>query len=194
MSGWTEEREQTLRDMVRDGKPRSAIAAALGVTRNAIIGKVHRLGLSVPKQEMPPSRRMSGAAQRAMMVRVADRKRQKAKRAEAAEAAKVKPDGCDKLLAERDRMLGTVRELESMVDGLNMAIKTLEDDEPAGEPITLLELGHGDCRWPVGEVDGPDTLFCGARSELGTPYCEHHNALARGKQPQGRTTPARRGA
>ena len=47
MSSWTDSRVATLRQMWGDGHSASQIAAALGgVTRNAVIGKVHRLGLS----------------------------------------------------------------------------------------------------------------------------------------------------
>jgi len=42
---WTDERIETLARLWRDGASASAIARRLGVTRNAVIGKVHRLGL-----------------------------------------------------------------------------------------------------------------------------------------------------
>ena len=44
---WTDERVETLKKMWADGQSASQIAKELGgVTRNAVIGKVHRLGLS----------------------------------------------------------------------------------------------------------------------------------------------------
>src|SRR5262245_21598308 len=44
---WTDERVELLRKLWQDGLSASQIAAELGgVTRNAVIGKVHRLGLS----------------------------------------------------------------------------------------------------------------------------------------------------
>ncbi|TMJ76370.1 MAG: GcrA cell cycle regulator, partial [Alphaproteobacteria bacterium] len=44
---WTDERVETLKRLWAEGLSASQIAAALGgVTRNAVIGKVHRLGLS----------------------------------------------------------------------------------------------------------------------------------------------------
>ena len=44
---WTDERVETLKRMWNDGQSASQIAKELGgVTRNAVIGKVHRLGLS----------------------------------------------------------------------------------------------------------------------------------------------------
>ncbi|MGB6229459.1 MAG: GcrA family cell cycle regulator, partial [Litorimonas sp.] len=47
MSSWTEDRVETLSKLWADGLSASQIAKQLGgVTRNAVIGKVHRLGLS----------------------------------------------------------------------------------------------------------------------------------------------------
>ncbi len=44
---WTDDRVDTLKKLWNDGESASAIAAAIGeVTRNAVIGKVHRLGLA----------------------------------------------------------------------------------------------------------------------------------------------------
>src|SRR5271165_7200470 len=42
---WDDERVNMLSHMVEDGASSSHAAAQLGITRNAVIGKVHRLGL-----------------------------------------------------------------------------------------------------------------------------------------------------
>ncbi|MEO8811367.1 MAG: GcrA family cell cycle regulator [Caulobacteraceae bacterium] len=55
--GWTDERVETLRKLWLDGQSASQIAKALGgVTRNAVIGKVHRLGLSGRAAPSQPAR------------------------------------------------------------------------------------------------------------------------------------------
>ena len=53
---WTDERVELLRQMWLDGKSASQISAALGggLTRNAVIGKVHRLGLA-GRAKAPPA-------------------------------------------------------------------------------------------------------------------------------------------
>jgi len=43
---WTEERTETLRTLRSDGHSAREISRALGITRNAVMGKIHRLGLS----------------------------------------------------------------------------------------------------------------------------------------------------
>lgn len=46
---------------------------------------------------------------------------------------------------------------------------------PGSRPIPLEAAGPHTCRWPIGENP---TLFCGAHSRDGKPYCDRHNALA----------------
>jgi GcrA cell cycle regulator len=59
-SPWTAERIEQLRHCVVTGLTCSEIAAEIGVSRNAVIGKIHRLGLSTgrpagaPAQSCPP--------------------------------------------------------------------------------------------------------------------------------------------
>jgi GcrA cell cycle regulator len=57
---WTRERVEQLRNFVKAGMTCSEIAGEIGVTRNAVIGKIHRLGLApgrtaaAPARERPP--------------------------------------------------------------------------------------------------------------------------------------------
>ena len=51
--GWTEERLKTLKNLWDEGLSISQIGEKLGVTRNAVAGKAHRLGL--PKRQSPIS-------------------------------------------------------------------------------------------------------------------------------------------
>lgn len=52
--------------------------------------------------------------------------------------------------------------------------------------LTLLELGHSSCRWPVGEFEPGTFLFCGDAALTGKPYCSCHTALAYETQAQRR--------
>jgi len=61
--GWTEERVATLRKLWAEGLSASQIAKQLGgVTRNAVIGKVHRLGLAGRATPSRPAKRPVRAA------------------------------------------------------------------------------------------------------------------------------------
>lgn len=53
---WTDDAVETLTRLWRQGDLSAAmIARRLGVTRNAVLGKIHRLGLSQPRRPRPPA-------------------------------------------------------------------------------------------------------------------------------------------
>jgi hypothetical protein len=59
-------------------------------------------------------------------------------------------------------------------------------EPPRAEPeiftmrrLTLLELGPGTCRWPVG--DAPPYLFCGNPTDPDRVYCPVHHIVAHGR-------------
>ena len=73
--GWTDERVELLKKLWADGLSASQIAAELGgITRNAVIGKVHRLGLSgrakSPSSSAPRPRKARSSGH---MMRVPER-------------------------------------------------------------------------------------------------------------------------
>lgn len=76
--GWTDERVELLKKLWQDGLSASQIAKQLGgVTRNAVIGKVHRLGLSGRAAPSKPQRTVFKAprpARPAAMVVTAPRR------------------------------------------------------------------------------------------------------------------------
>lgn len=70
--GWTDERVELLKKLWQDGLSASQIAKQLGgVTRNAVIGKVHRLGLSGRATPSKPARTVFKAPRPARPVSVA---------------------------------------------------------------------------------------------------------------------------
>lgn len=150
--GWTEERIERLRAMVKDGLSGRQIATALGVTRNAVIGKASRLKLGLHgkgvREPAPKSPNRGNATAGSILRRLAARKEQ-----EARSESKVMP------------RLPTYR--ASAVD------------EPGVDCTYLLGLNSHTCRWPVGAVTGAGQLFCGARRAEGSSYCAEHKARSR---------------
>jgi GcrA cell cycle regulator len=73
---WTAERIEQLRNFVVSGLTCSQIAAEIGVTRNAVIGKIHRLGLSparpagVPARSCPPRVRRPRVSPHSRLLRL----------------------------------------------------------------------------------------------------------------------------
>ena len=158
---WTNERVELLRKLWLDGLSASRIAAELagGVTRNAVIGKVHRLGLSgrVKPQSSPASQRHrdakpAGAARPGMPQR-----------------AVAMPMRGNTALAIQDRPTPAPLVRRSYDDNVvNMT-----------ENVTIMELRESMCRWPVGDPSSAEFRYCGAKAPIGEgPYCKHHSRMA----------------
>jgi GcrA cell cycle regulator len=153
---WTDERVELLKKLWTDGLSASQIAAELGnVTRNAVIGKVHRLGLS-------------GRAKDVKAIPAASRPR-KITRAPSAPAPITPQPLSNVVLAPIP--------LQAERDMPDIAV----DDEvavPMSERVTIMDLRESMCRWPMGDPTKPEFRFCGARSITGLPYCTHHARIA----------------
>lgn len=141
---WTSERVELLTKLWNDGATCSEIAAALDgiVSRNAVIGKVTRLGL--PKRK-DTSAFYTPKPKRPRAERTIRRNGSGFVRAESVEADDAPPD------------VASVTELES------------SPLPPGFQCIALIDLGTGHCRYPR-DVDG-QTKFCGKPQIDGSAYC-----------------------
>jgi GcrA cell cycle regulator len=163
---WPVEREELLIRMWEvDGMSASQCAAALGggLTRNAIIGKVHRLKLARRGKSSIAARSRSGGNGAAGKYRGAVTA---ARRARAAKAAPPKPD----------RIKLPPPEVFTP-DASDLAVGAW-NAVPGTIPVTLELLARDGCRWPIGE-DSP-FLFCGCKAASGSSYCATHRHRSQG--------------
>ena len=158
---WTEERIDTLKRLWAEGLSASQIANRLGgVTRNAVIGKAHRLGLSgrattSRKKPQRPRRRL-------------------AKNAAPREVRPSNPKGGKVTLAPCP-----AEAIEIMPDPAPVVpISLPEDLQPPTERHTILTLTDSMCRWPIGDPGEEGFHFCGRYAPPGQPYCEECAKLA----------------
>ncbi|WP_040489429.1 GcrA family cell cycle regulator [Fulvimarina pelagi] len=183
---WTDERVSTLKQLWTEGLSASQIADKLGgVTRNAVIGKVHRLKLesrgktampaeAAPVEAEPVGTPVETVAQPQMEVReetvVAGRF------AAAATAASSAPRpqsfGATALKLEPDEEEDYEAALETRTDAKTGEVV------PIARKLTLVQLTERTCKWPVGDPMHDDFHFCGNSSRDSSPYCEFHAKLA----------------
>jgi GcrA cell cycle regulator len=147
-----------LKKLWNDGLSASQIAAQLagGVTRNAVIGKVHRLGLSGrattsrsssprprrPRQPSHPSRSTSMPT---------------------AGNTALKPQAFTRPVQEAEPEPVPIRLV----------------DQPSGNGrVTVLKLSDKTCRWPIGDPGSEEFCFCGHTPKNGVPYCDYHARVA----------------
>jgi GcrA cell cycle regulator len=164
---WPPEHVARLLELWPKGMSCSQIGAALSkefnlsYSRNAVIGKSHRLGLAGREQPAKPK-----TIARAPVVRVA--KPVKIRRPIALGAFVSTPTygGNGFALATANAVLNAAAK----------ATRLDEPDKPTG--IKLEALTGRMCRWPIGDVQDDDFSFCGCAREDHRPYCEAHNARA----------------
>jgi GcrA cell cycle regulator len=152
---WTDETIELLRALWRDGKSASQIAAMLGggATRNAVIGKFHRLGLTGRvKIKAPAAPRVRQKASRPRRARVANHAGDPLFHGNAALALgfepAIEPEPCDAVVA------------------------------PISLCVTLVELNEAMCRWPLGDPMESEFRYCGLAANSDGSYCRRHMQLA----------------
>jgi GcrA cell cycle regulator len=155
--GWTEERVAELKKLWSEGHSASQIAKRLGsVTRNAVIGKVHRLGLSGRSTPSRPVKRPP---------RLARPKPQSASRPSVAVRATNAPAPALREPSAVQRPSETMAAVEP---------KRL----PNGDMVTVLTVKDSMCKWPIGDPADSSFGFCGQASCTGSPYCADHARVA----------------
>ncbi|MBV6659271.1 MAG: GcrA cell cycle regulator [Devosiaceae bacterium] len=163
---WTDERVETLKTMWLAGSSASQIAAALGdVTRNAVIGKVHRLGLS------GRGKPTSTAAPRARKPRTTTAATSRPRRTTTTRSAGGMTVGATALRATPNPLAAP--EAEPVVRGRVDLV--LVGESPR---LTIQELREDTCRWPVGDPLSDDFHFCGRATQDGKTYCDYHCGVA----------------
>lgn len=160
---WTDERVERLTKLWAEGLSASQIAAQLGgVTRNAVIGKVHRLNL--------PGRAKSGGTAAA-----------RPKRQPAAPAARTASSFNARPAArQQPRSNGALALRADLTIDIDEQVETSTDSRvvPISRKLALTELSERTCKWPIGDPMHEDFHFCGNDSDDTTPYCRYHARLA----------------
>ncbi len=154
---WTDERIAILKQMWADGATAAAIAKCLGgLSRSAVLGKIHRLRRGAAARAVPPNKEPAG--QLAHRPRSGQRVRHSLPKV----SSPKRPSGKPPLPKPPSPELRP-------------------EELPRRSGKTLLELTNDSCRWPFGEPGAPDFFFCGepdADFASGCPYCAHHARLA----------------
>lgn len=146
---WDDNRIEQLKKLWGEGLSASQIAAELGgVTRNAVIGKVHRLGLSG---------------------------RTKAKPAAAARPRKAvkAPVRSTTVLFRGNLAVVEVTDAIAVAEPVRESVVI-----PMSRRVSIMELREGVCRWPLGDPLQADFAYCGADCGAGKTYCEAHARVA----------------
>ena len=206
---WTDERVETLKKMWAEGQSASQIAKELGgVTRNAVIGKVHRLGLSnrvgpggaseEEAEEAPVAAPVAAATPTpAPAAKPAEAPRPVAEPPRAAEPVRPAPAPVVEAPAPAAQTVAAAPAMSpiplrkaiipagqplppqpSANEISPEALASVREVEKRAKKLTLMELTERTCKWPIGDPATEDFWFCGLPSVAGKPYCEAHVGVA----------------
>ena len=201
---WTDERIGTLRKMWEGGATASEIATELGgVSRNAVIGKAHRLGLKARPSPVKANEKKKAAApvKKAAPAPTRAAPPEPAERPEVVERAPVRAPAPAVPRTEADASAAPVQAQPVPQENLPKIVsvgpggflrqgpgdqqapippappRRLVPAKPSAEiagKTTLLDLSDKVCRWPMGHPGEPDFHFCGEQVNPGFPYCVEH--------------------
>ena len=159
---WSSERVALLKSCFDAGFSCSQIAREIGVTRNAVIGKLSRLGLSRPKDAIAAHgpQRAAGPARPSRTWR-----------------PKLN------IFAQRGMLQSAFPGTQA--EPAATPYHAVEIPVQNGRGCTLFELTAEKCRWPISTPGADDFCFCGNEPVKGLPYCLGHARLA--YRPAGRS-------
>ena len=205
---WTDERIERLRTLWMEGNTASQIADDLGgVSRNAVIGKAHRLGLAARPSPVKPSesKKIMSEAETPSEPQAPPapeaEPEPEGQEVEQAEPAGIAPADAAGLDEEPPAAVTAPEPMEAQPRVVSVGpggfLRQGPGDQQAPIPpapprrlvpakpsaevshkTSLLELNERICKWPIGHPGEPDFHFCGKKSNPGFPYCVEHCGVA----------------
>ena len=193
---WTEERIERLKKMWHEGATASQIADELGgVSRNAVIGKAHRLGLEQRPSPVKPGEEKETRKPAPAPAAAAPAKPKAEPEPAHAAAPTATPSPSGRIPTPQRQP--TPQELQYRSIGPGGFIRQGPGEQQAPIPpapprrlvpakpspevadkTSLLELNDRICKWPMGHPGEPDFHFCGEAANPGFPYCVQHCGVA----------------
>jgi GcrA cell cycle regulator len=145
---WSEEQIGRLRSLWSEGHSTAEIGRRMGISKNAVVGKAHRLNLSARPS---PIRRVPGQP-----------------------AAPRAPRPAPMRAVERPAFIARA----FSVVGQAPALRPAPAPRPVAPPPPPPRLSSASCCWPIGEPGKAGFRFCSERALATKPYCEAHAAQA----------------
>jgi GcrA cell cycle regulator len=192
---WTDERIDRLKHLWTNGMTASQIADELGgVSRNAVIGKAHRLGLQSRPSPVKPNDPIPDAPEGRAPAPAADPAPAAAGPAPAAQTEDSAP-AAESQPAAPVQQMPPQPQIRSIGPGgfLRQGPGDQQSPIPPAPPrrlvpakpsaevadkTSLLDLNEKICKWPLGHPGEPDFHFCGRQANPGFPYCVEHCGVA----------------
>ena len=177
---WTDEMVEQLKKMWQEGLTTGEIGKRLNVSKNSIVGKVHRLGLS--GRPSPIKKKEDNEPQKATVEKkqekVAEKKPTSAPAStKTATTPEPAPTPAPKPAQEK-AIKEKKEEVELPEEELRAPLAKQERVFKPGHLFSLTDLDNHTCRWPIGDPKDENFHFCGKKVRIGQTYCDEHSAIA----------------
>lgn len=170
--GWTDEIVKELKALWEKGYTTVEIGKKLGVSKNAVVGKAHRLGLDA----RPSPIKKSEENENKDIKDIEKKKTAKPLKTKENKEIKVKTKSVKNPLDSENASKNEDKEENNSKKNEN----SIEEDKNSKnkKKIGLVDLTSKTCRWPIGDPKDDDFHFCGKEIAIGEIYCAKHAAIA----------------
>lgn len=197
-TGWDSNMLKKLKALVGKGLSTSEMGKKLGMSKNAVVGKLNRLGWNAKATDVVPKK-----APKAETAKKATAKKAEAKPVAKKAVKKAEPAKVAKKVAEK-KPVKAVKESVKKVVAVKKSVKPVEKAEKTPKKeikeektvvktaskktkkdlalhelliqhaLQMANLKPNQCRWPIGDPDSDNFHFCGETVFAGKPYCYEH--------------------
>ena len=186
---WDNSILKKLKALMGKGLSTSEIGKRLGLSKNAVVGKLHRLGWNAKAtEETKPAASKKTAVKKTPVkkgavkketVKVATKKTVAPKKTGATSAkkkpvtTKVAPKTTKKTakeVAPKKEAVAPKKPVGRAISGRNVGVH----QRVVQHALEMANLKPDQCRWPIGDPDSEGFHFCGAPVFVGKPYCYEH--------------------
>lgn len=158
---WTDEMVDQLREMWKQGLTTGEIGKRLGVSKNSIVGKVHRLGLSGRPSPIKKKSDTNSVPEK------------KESNETLPKSSKGKTEKVVTPLPKQEKKLDTEVVVEEKIE-----ISLSTPPTSHNGKTSLTDLDNHTCRWPIGDPKDENFHFCGRKVRIGQTYCDEHANIA----------------
>ncbi len=189
-TGWDSGMLKKLKSLVGKGLSTAEMGKKLGMSKNAVVGKLNRLGWNTKASESEPQKTAKSAKTEKAKKSDTPAKKTTAKKVPVAKAAPKKP-AVKKALKVKEKPIKATKTTKPT------PAKAKAKEKPVEKPVVktaskkskkdlalhelliqhalqMANLKPNQCRWPIGDPDSDKFHFCGETVFSGKPYCYEH--------------------
>ena len=189
--GWDSVTLKKLKALTGKGLSTSEIGKRLGMSKNAIVGKLNRLGwnakaggaLTAKDAEVKVTGKKTADKSSVKSVKKVSTTKVEASVKETTKKAAVKKKDAVKVAVKKTIVAKQEKKVAEVVNETEQAeVKTSKTDVKklaihqriVQHSLEMANLKPNQCRWPIGDPDSEHFHFCGETVFVGKPYCYEH--------------------